>query len=198
MSLQVSDLSKRYGRLRVLTGLSFSCARGEVVAVTGENGSGKSTLLAILAGIIEADAGGATLGGDALIGRRARARGRIGYVPEAANPPGQMTASDLFGLVSALKGAAPPGRERIERLDIAGLIDQTVGSMSLGQRRRVCLAAALIGDPDLLILDEPSNGLDAGGVDTLVALLADRDGCAVIATHDRELIERLGATELAL
>jgi ABC-type multidrug transport system ATPase subunit len=196
--LAVSDLAKRFGRRRVLSGLGFECERGEIVAVTGDNGSGKSTLLAILAGVIEPDRGAATLGGEALIGRRAPARKRIGYVPEAADPPGQMTAADLFTLVAALKGAAPPSPEQIELLELDALLAQSIGSMSLGQRRRVCLAAALVGDPDLLILDEPSNGLDAGGIDALTTLVLGRPGCAVLATHDRELIERLEATELSL
>lgn len=201
MTLIASDLVKRYGRRRVLAGLSFRCEPGEIVAVTGDNGSGKSTLLALLAGIIEADAGGATLGGEGLIGRRARARARVGYVPEAANPPGRMTARDLFALVAALKSAAPPDAALVELLALGALLDQSTGSMSLGQRRRVCLAAATIGDPQLLLLDEPSNGLDAGGVDALVEVLAGqvaRDGSVVLATHDRELIERLGARELQL
>lgn len=197
MTLVVSDLAKRFGRRRVFSGLGFECEPGEIVAVTGDNGSGKSTLLAILAGVIEPDRGAATLGGEALIGRRARGRKRIGYVPEAANPPGQMTAADLFALVAALKSAAKPSPELIERLEIGELSGQSIGSMSLGQRRRVCLAAALVGEPDLLILDEPSNGLDAGGIATLAELL-DHRGSTVLATHDRDLIEQLGATELSL
>lgn len=201
MTLIATGLVKRYGRRRVLAGLSFRCEPGEVLAVTGDNGSGKSTLLAILAGIIEADGGGATLGADALIGRRAPARARLGYVPEAANPPGRMTARNLFALVAALKAATAPPPETIEALAIETLLDQSIESMSLGQRRRVCLAAALIGDPALLLLDEPTNGLDAGGIDVLVEILSAavaRGGSVVLATHDRELIDRLGASELAL
>ena len=201
MGLIASDIDKRYGRRRVLSRLSFRCDPGEILAVTGENGSGKSTLLAILAGVIEADGGGATLGGEALIGRRAPARARIGYVPEAANPPARLTARALFALVASLKSAERPAASMIERLAAGALLDQTVASMSLGQRRRVCLVAALIGEPALVILDEPTNGLDDAGVAALVETLAEvtaRDGSVVLATHDSELIDRIDARELKL
>lgn len=199
--LEVTDIAKRYRRVRVLEGVGFRCPGGAARAVTGENGAGKSTLLAILAGVVAADRGAATLEGAPLLGRGARARRRLGYVPEAANPPARLSGRDLFGLVAALKRAPPPGADLERALGLGPLLEQPIGAMSLGQRRRVCLAAAAIGDPALLLLDEPSNGLDADGVEALVELLdaaMARGAAVVLATHDRELIAALGAAELAL
>ena len=199
--LSVSRLGKRFGRVHVLRDITFRCERGEICAIVGENGSGKSTLLAILAGQLEADAGSASLGQVPLLGRSVTARASLGFVPEAANPPGRMTGEQLFGLVAALKAAAPPSDARVRELGLGHVLGQPIASLSLGQRRRLCLAAALVGEPRVLLLDEPSNGLDAGGVDVLVTTLeraASSGTTVILATHDRPLVARLGARVLEI
>jgi ABC-type multidrug transport system ATPase subunit len=199
--LIVTDLAKRFRDKRVFDHLSFRCGAGQVRAVTGENGAGKSTLLRILAGVVSPDAGAASLAGEPLIGRGARGRRRIGYVPEAADPPARLSGQAVLDLVAGLKGAPPASAELRERLALGPLLPRPIGAMSLGQRRRVCLAAALIGDPALLLLDEPSNGLDAGGIDALIDIAEEataRGAAVVLATHDRELIAALNGVELAL
>jgi ABC-type multidrug transport system ATPase subunit len=187
MSLVIDNIVKRFGGREVLKGLSLTCEHGEHVAIVGPNGTGKSTLLGVVAGIIEPESGGVTLDSEPLLGRSVQARGAIGYVPEGADPPSHLLTRELLDLCAALKRAAPLAPDIIERLGVSPLLDQPIGSLSLGQRRRACLAAALVGAPTLLLLDEPTNGLDPGGIEMLAALLLEhqaRGGIALVSTHD--------------
>ena len=120
-------------------------------------------------------------------------------MPEAGDPPPHLTVAELGALVAALKrvDAALP----VERLQLAGFLDQRIGSLSLGQRRRACLAAALLGDPWLLVLDEPTNGLDPGGAEVLAGLLREHTaagGAALVATHDLRFADAVAAERLDL
>lgn len=196
MSLVIERVQKRFGGREVLQGLSLTCERGESVAVVGPNGAGKSTLLGVVAGLLEPEAGSVTLEGDPLIGRHAPARARLGFVPEGAEPPPHLLAGELLALCAALKQADLPPASLLERIGVTPLLEQPIGSLSLGQRRRTCLAAALVGEPLLLVLDEPTNGLDPGGVEMLASLLRERreaGGMALISTHDLAFAEAAGA-----
>ena len=197
MSLAVRSLRVRLDGRPVLRGVALDVAAGEVLAVVGHNGSGKTTLLRVLAGILPADEGSVTLLGEPL----GRARRHLGYVPEAADPPPHLTVAELEALVASIKRAPPLSDELRERLGVTSTRDQRVGSLSLGQRRRACLAAALVGDPWLLILDEPTNGLDPAGVVELGKLLGERRDAGrglVLATHELAFAEGLGARRLEL
>ena len=145
--------------------------------------------------------GSIEIAGVSLSGAPVRARRSLGYVPEAANPPGYMTGEELFALVAALKQAPPLSQERRAALGLDGLTSARIARLSLGQRRRVCLGAALIGEPALLVLDEPTNGLDRSGIATLTALLgAQRDagGIILVATHDRDFATALAGERFHL
>jgi len=192
--LRVASISKRLGGRWVLREVEFDCPEGAVACVSGPNGAGKTTLLRIVAGVIEPDGGAVELDGAILSGRHAAARRRLGYVPEAADPPGYLTVEELLALVAALKCARPLDSALRERLGVDALAHQRIERLSLGERRRACLAAALVGNPAALVLDEPSNGLDADGAQTLVDLLRElrAAGTAILlASHDQELIEAL-------
>jgi len=184
--------------------VSLATAAGEIVGVVGPNGAGKSTLLAAVAGVLAPDRGAVLVGGASVWGaerERRRARRALGYVPEAADPPGHLTGAEVWALVAAVKGAPPLAADLRARLGLEPLAASRVDRMSLGQRRRTCLGAALVGDPGLLVLDEPSNGLDPDGVQTLAELLAERAaaGVAVIfSSHDGGLLDRLEARRVAL
>ena len=200
-ALRVTDLGKRYGARWAVRDVSFDCAAGTAIAVTGANGAGKSTLVALCAGVLEPDRGDVVVAGESVSGGRIAARRRLGYVPEGADPPLHLTGAEVLALVAALKRAAPLAPPLRDRLGLAGLATVRLGAMSLGQRRRTCLGAALIGDPALLLLDEPTNGLDAAGVDVLVDILTERrraGAAIVVASHDQALIARLGAREISL
>jgi len=196
VTLEVRALHKRLGGKQVLAGLGLTLDGG-LLAVLGPNGCGKTTLLRIVAGVLEPDEGSVRLRGRPL----ARARRDLGYVPEGADPPPHLTVGELLRLVAVLRRCAPLSAELGGRLGIPPLESQRIASLSLGQRRRACLAAALLGDPWLLVLDEPTNGLDPDGVAMLATLLrehANAGRAALVATHDLAFVDAIGARRLKL
>jgi ABC-type multidrug transport system ATPase subunit len=194
VSLRVEDVGKRLGGRRVLDRVRLRCDGG-VLAVVGPNGVGKSTLLRIVAGILVPDEGGVFLRER----RIERALRDVGYVPEKADPPPHLSVAELCALARALRRApAALPDETLDRLGVRDFWEQRIATLSLGQRRRACLAAALVGDPWLLVLDEPTNGLDVGGMDMLADVLRAHAGGVLLATHDREFAERVGAERFEL
>ncbi len=189
---------KRGGRV-VLDDVSLSASAGDVVGIVGKNGSGKSTLLMAIAGVLAPSEGRILVGGSRVWGtsrERARARRALGYCPEAADAPGFLRASELWALCEASRGTSALTPELIEALGLDELKDLALERMSLGQRRRACLAAALIGPPTLLVLDEPDNGLDTRRLEALTSLVrahAAGGRAAIVATHDAAFLEALGA-----
>lgn len=204
MILTVERLRVKRGGRVILDELELSAAAGEIVGIVGKNGCGKSTLLMTIAGVL-APADGRVLVDRASVWGvqrdRIRARRALGYVPEGADPPGFLLAAELWAVCAASRGTEPPSADLVDRLGLDELRDLALDRMSLGQRRRACLGAALLGPPQLLVLDEPDNGLDARRVDALVALLRDHAAAgraAIVATHDAALLDQLGARVVAL
>lgn len=199
MTLAIEDLGVRRGSRIVLDELSLVVEAGEIVGLVGPNGCGKSTLIACIAGVLAPRDGRVTIGGASVWGSRAdrqRARRALGYVPEGADVPGFLTATELWGLCAAARGIGPPTRELRDALGLDEVADLALERMSLGQRRRACLGAALLGPPALLVLDEPDNGLDAQRLAALVKLLkahAAAGGATVLASHDAAWLDQLGA-----
>ncbi|HET7504991.1 MAG TPA: ABC transporter ATP-binding protein [Kofleriaceae bacterium] len=199
MTLAVSGVSVRRGGRLVLDDVTLEVAAGEIVGVVGRNGCGKSTLLLCIAGVLAPRDGQVTIGGASVWGparQRQRARRALGYVPEGADPPGFLLGGELWALVAATRGSGPPTPELREALGLDELRETQIERMSLGQRRRACLGAALMGPPDLLVLDEPDNGLDARRLEALTALLkghAAAGGACLLASHDAALLDQLGA-----
>jgi ABC-2 type transport system ATP-binding protein len=195
MTLKVNKVSKKLGGRRVLDRLSLELDGG-ALAVIGQNGCGKTTLLRIVAGVLPADQGAVLFDDEPA----ARSRHRLGFVPEAADPPAHLTVDELLALVAALRRAPALDGDLKSRLGLDDTARQRIGSLSLGQRRRACLGAALIGAPWLLVLDEPTNGLDPGGVALLAELLRDHAGRGAIlfATHDLDFADAIGARRLDL
>jgi ABC-type multidrug transport system ATPase subunit len=201
VTLRVDGVSKKLAGKRVVDDVSFDCDDGRIAAISGPNGAGKSTLLRMIAGVLEPDAGGSEIDGSSIVGARVEARRKLGYVPEAADPPGHLTCRELFDLVAALRGAPPLEREVSDRLAIEEIAHRRIERLSLGQRRRACLAAALIGQPAVLVLDEPTNGLDDGGIATLGSLLTERRaaGAAIVfATHDAAFAQSIADMSLRM
>ena len=171
--IEATGLTKRYGAVLAVDQLSFSVEAGQIVGFLGPNGAGKTTTLRMLLGLVRADAGSATIGGLGYRDLPAPSH-QVGAVLEAASfHPGRTARNHLR--VQAL--AADVNAARIEDvLDVVGLTDaadRRVGGFSLGMRQRLGLAAALLADPEVLILDEPTNGLDPEGVRWLRTLLRD-------------------------
>jgi ABC-type multidrug transport system ATPase subunit len=201
VSLHVERLVVRRGGRTVLAGVDLEAKPGEIVGIVGKNGCGKSTLLMAVAGVLAPSDGRVRIAGHSVWGsrrERTKARAALGYVPEGADPPGFLRASELWALCAAARGVEPPSPALREQLGLDEVADLALERMSLGQRRRACLGAALLGPPALLVLDEPDNGLDARRMDALVALLREHAGATILSTHDRALLDQLGARIVAL
>jgi ABC-type multidrug transport system ATPase subunit len=203
-TLAIEALSIRRGGRVVVDELGLTVAPGEIVGIVGKNGCGKSTLLMSVAGVLAPRRGRVTIAGASVWGShrdRLRARKALGYAPEAADPPGFLLGGELWALVAATRGCAPPTAELRESLGLDELRDAPLERMSLGQRRRACLGAAFMGPPALLVLDEPDNGLDIKRLDALAALIkahAAAGGASLLASHDAALLDALGARVVPL
>jgi ABC-2 type transport system ATP-binding protein len=194
--LELQRLTRRYGDLVALDDLSFTVAEGQMFGFVGPNGAGKTTAMRIVLGVLAPDAGEVRWRGQPMTDEM---RKHVGYMPEERGLYPKMRVRDqleyfarLHGLPAA--GAAGAAGYWIERLGVADRADDRVEALSLGNQQRVQLAAALVHNPEVLVLDEPFSGLDPVGVDVLAEVLADRaaDGIPVIfSSHQLELVERL-------
>ncbi len=202
--LQVHNLVLRRGDRTVINGISLDVARHEIVTVVGPNGCGKSTLLASVAGVLAPVAGQITVDDcDVWGARKAQhaARCKLGYVPENADAPGFLTGGELAALAAAARGVAAPSASIVQHLGLDELARVRLDRMSLGQRRRAVLGAALAGPPSLLVLDEPDNGLDIARLTALIEALRDfalKGGAVLLASHDHNFALQLGARMLPL
>jgi len=184
--IEVRGLSKTFGRVTAIRDVSFTAPQGKVTGLLGPNGSGKTTTLRIVLGLVRATAGDALIGG-VRYGDLIRPRRVVGAMLESTGfHPGRRARDHLRVLADA---DGIPARRVDEVLDLAGLSDaarRPVRKFSLGMRQRLGLAAALLGDPQVLVLDEPANGLDPGGTAWLRTTLRDLAGegrTIVVASH---------------
>ena len=194
--IETRDLTKTYGTVRALDGLSLSIPRGGVYGVLGPNGAGKSTLFRILLGLIRPTSGSATVMGGP-IGDVAAGR-RMGSMIETPRYPPYLTARqvlDWLSLAHGLKSDAARVTVWLERVGLAEAADRRVRGFSVGMLQRLGVAAALITEPELVILDEPTSGMDPPGIQEMRALirsLADTDGITVIlASHQLLEVQRV-------
>jgi ABC-2 type transport system ATP-binding protein len=184
--IEARGLTKRFGPVLAVDQLSFSVEQGSVVAFLGPNGAGKTTTLRMLLGLVQPDAGSATIGGHAYrdLPRPPHA---VGAVLEAASfHPGRTARNHLR--IQAMAADVEPARiaEVLSLVDLTGAADRRVGGFSLGMRQRLGLATALLASPEVLILDEPTNGLDPEGVRWLRGLLrgmAAQGAAVLISSH---------------
>jgi len=194
--LDLRDLRRAFGAVKALDGLSFSVPEGALYGFVGRNGAGKTTAMRIVCRLLEPDAGEVRWGGRP-IGPAERMR--IGYMPEERGLYQRMAAgaqltyfAQLHGLVRA--DALAAARKWLERFGLGDHVQEKVERLSLGNQQRVQLAAALVHEPALLILDEPFSGLDPIVTDVLADVLAERtrEGVAVLfSSHQLDLVERL-------
>ena len=164
-AIAVEQLSKYYGPFVAVEDVSFQVGAGEVVALLGPNGAGKTTLMRMLTGYLRPSRGQASVAGANVLENRTAAAAAIGYLPENGPVYGDMTAREalrFFGEARGLSHAELPVRLGVvaRQCDIEGILDKSIGKLSKGLKQRVGMAQALLHDPPILILDEPTGGLD--------------------------------------
>jgi ABC-2 type transport system ATP-binding protein len=194
--LEVADLARRYGDVVALDGLSFTVEPGQLFGFVGPNGAGKTTTMRIILGVLEPDAGSVRWRGAPV---DLATRARFGYMPEERGLYPKMRVHDQLAYFASLHGLSRPDALAatdgwLERLGIADRAGDRVEALSLGNQQRVQLGAALVHDPELLVLDEPFSGLDPVGVDVLSGVLrelADGGVPVLFSSHQLELVERL-------
>jgi ABC-2 type transport system ATP-binding protein len=194
--LELDRLSRRFGDVTALDGLSFSVPAGQVVGFLGPNGAGKTTAMRAIFGLTDLDSGSVRWAG-APVG--AAQRRRFGYMPEERGLYPNMPVAEQVAYIGRLHGmdaraAASAASGWLERLGVADRAASKVGSLSHGNQQRVQLAAALVHDPEMLVLDEPLAGLDPAGMDAIGEVLVERahsGHCVLFSSHQLDLVEDL-------
>ena len=194
--IEITNLSKRFGELTAVDGVSFQVVRGNVLGFLGPNGAGKSTTMKMITGFIAPDAGSIVVGGDDISLHPVEVKRRIGYLPEGAPLYGDMTVREFLGFIAEIRGYRGPERQKrfdraVELVNLGSVLDQSIETLSKGFKRRVGLAQAIIHDPEVLILDEPTDGLDPNQkheVRKLIRSMAE-DKVIVLSTHILEEVD---------
>ncbi|WP_324650667.1 ABC transporter ATP-binding protein [Georgenia sp. H159] len=194
--LEFDHLSKAYGSLRALTDLTFAVEAGEIFGFVGSNGAGKTTAMRIALGVLSADSGEVRWKGRPL---DLDMRRRVGYMPEERGLYPKMKVGEQLVYLARLHGMEPAAattamEQWTERLGVAARRGDDVEKLSLGNQQRVQLAAALVHEPEILVLDEPFSGLDPVAVDVMSSVLRERADAGVpviFSSHQLDLVERL-------
>jgi ABC-2 type transport system ATP-binding protein len=194
--LDIARISKRFGTRQALDDVSFTVEPGEVFGFVGSNGAGKTTTMRIVLGVLTADAGDVRWKARAV---DADLRRRIGYMPEERGLYPRMRVGDQLRYLARLHGlsradAAAAVARWTERLGVAARLGDEVQKLSLGNQQRVQLCAALVHDPEVLVLDEPFSGLDPTAVEVMSSVLRDKAEAGVpviFSSHQLDLVERL-------
>jgi ABC-2 type transport system ATP-binding protein len=194
--IEVNELKRSFGPIIAVDGISFSVEKGQVLGFLGPNGAGKSTAMKMLACFLEPDGGTASVCGHDIIKEPIEVRKKIGYLAEHAPAYGEMTVGSFLNFICDSRSIA--GKKRKQAIDkvvptcaIESVYHQSIETLSKGYKRRVGLAQALIHDPQVLILDEPTDGLDPNQkfeVRGLINKMA-ADKCIIVSTHILEEVE---------
>ena len=199
--VEIRALVKSFGRRRVLDGINLDIARGAVTAIIGPNGAGKTTLNKVLLGLVHADSGSMSFDGVDVAGEIAH-RARIGYMPQAARFPERYTGQDVLNLLCDLRGETTPrDRSLIRDLGVEAFLAQPVRTLSGGQRQRLNAAAAFLFSPELLLLDEPTAGLDpvaSGILKEKIRAVRDEGRAVIITSHILSELQEISDTVVFL
>ncbi|MBO7721838.1 MAG: ABC transporter ATP-binding protein [Kiritimatiellae bacterium] len=194
--LEVKNLTKRFGAFQAVKGISFNVGKGEVLGFLGPNGAGKSTTMRMITGFLPPTSGTAVVCGHDIAADPVAAKKCIGYLPESAPSYRAMTVEDFLKFTAAVRGfTGRAGAEKvaavIEKARLAPVARQTIETLSKGYRQRTCFAQAIIHDPPVLIMDEPTDGLDPNQKYTvremIKAMAAEK--AIIISTHILEEVD---------
>ncbi|CAK0763399.1 ABC-2 type transport system ATP-binding protein [Gammaproteobacteria bacterium] len=210
--IKVEHLTRSYGDFKAVDGVSFEMQRGEVVGLLGHNGAGKTTIMKVLTGFLEPSGGRITLEGRDLAGQRRAAQRLIGYLPENCPLYPEMTVIDFLEYQAGMHGILESQRltairHAITRTELESKAADPIGTLSRGYRQRVGVAQAILHEPNILILDEPTNGLDPTQIQHMRSLIRElaKNAIVLLSTHilheveamcDRVLIIRNGKLAL--
>jgi ABC-2 type transport system ATP-binding protein len=194
--IRIDNLVKVFGAKRAVDGLSFSVERGEVVGFLGPNGSGKSTTMRMITGYYAPTSGKVSVGGHDVAEAPIEAKRLIGYLPENAAAYADMSVHGFLAFTAELRGLAGDAKKKavarvVERCFLESVLHQSIDTLSKGYKHRTCLAQALIHDPEVLVLDEPTDGLDPNQKHEVRNLIKElgRSKAVVFSTHILEEVD---------
>jgi len=196
--IKAEALTKHYGSLTAVDGISFKVQPGEVLGFLGPNGAGKTTTMRMFAGFVEPTSGFAEICGYSVGTHPTEAKRCIGYLPEGAPSYGEMTPRNFLDFIASIRGI--PARRKRERmteivdlLNLGPVLDQSIETLSKGFKRRVGIAQAIIHDPPVLIMDEPTDGLDPNQKHEVRKLIQamSKDKAIILSTHILEEVEAI-------
>ena len=193
--LEVKNLKKNFGDFTAVKGVSFSVAEGEVLGFLGPNGAGKSTTMRMITGFLPPTSGTAVICGHDITSDPIAAKAALGYLPESAPSYKQMTVRDYLKFIAEVRGLADVKKavaDVIVKAKLEGVAGQTIETLSKGYRQRTAFAAAIIHDPKVLIMDEPTDGLDPNQkftVREMIKEMAAQGKAIIISTHILEEVD---------
>ena len=194
--LKVENLKKSFGSFEAVKGISFSVAKGEVLGFRGPNGAGKSTTMRMITGFIPPTSGTAVICGHDILKDPIGAKSALGYLPEAAPSYRAMTVEDFLTFIAKARGFSGAAvKERvaavIEKARLANVAKQTIDTLSKGYRQRTCFAQAILHDPQVLIMDEPTDGLDPNQKFVVREMIKEmaKEKAIIISTHILEEVD---------
>ncbi len=194
--IKTDRLTKRFGDIAAVNGISLSVRKGEVLGFLGPNGAGKSTTMKMITGFLEPDSGSVRINGISMASDPIAAKKEIGYLPEGAPAYGDMTPEAFLRFIAEIRGF--DGGERdyrvaqaVEKTGLKSVLHQSIETLSKGYKRRVGVAQAILHDPDVLIMDEPTDGLDPNQKHQVRSLIAEMasEKAIVVSTHILEEVE---------
>jgi len=193
--IEVKNLTKRYGSKTAVSNVSFTAEESEILGFLGPNGAGKSTTMNILTGYLSSTEGEAKINGIDILEEPVKAKQMIGYLPEQPPLYLDMTVMEYLKFVYGLKKCKLPINSHLKEIcnlvKITDVKDRVIKNLSKGYKQRVGLAQALVGNPPVLILDEPTNDLDIETMTILEDYLDDFDGIVITVSHDRYFLDRI-------
>jgi ABC-2 type transport system ATP-binding protein len=194
--IRVQNLKKSFGRITAVNGISFTVEKGEVLGFLGPNGAGKSTSMRIITGFIPPTSGEVSIGGFNMLENPLPAKRLIGYLPENAPSYADMTVHGFLAFAAELRGLSGDARERaigraVEKCFLKPVLHQNIETLSKGYRHRTCFAQAIIHDPEVLIMDEPTDGLDPNQKHEMRTLIREmgKTKAIIFSTHILEEVE---------